>query len=85
MGRVEENLKNILNDIKNSRFQLEIPKKDLILIISKYSSNPYPYINRLWIDCYIKQTGEGIFQILTLEFKPITIDCRKIKEGYEDG
>lgn len=85
MGKVEDNLKNILEDIKNSRFKLEIPKKELILIISKFSSNPYPYINRLWIDSYIKNVGENLFQIVTLEAKPKSIDCRKIQEGYESG
>jgi hypothetical protein len=85
MGKVEENLKKILVDIKNSRFEFEITKKELILIINKYTQSPYGYLNRLWIDCYIKQTGEDIFQIISLDFKPDTIDCRKIQEGYESG
>jgi hypothetical protein len=91
MGIVEENVKKILNDIKNSRFSFEIPKKELILMISAYTQNPYPYINRLWIDGYIKLVsqentiGNGIFKILTLDFKDKTLDNHKIEEGYENG
>jgi len=87
MGKVEENIKKILIDLKNSRFQNEIPKKELILIISKYTQSPYGYINRLWADNYIKiDSIEGlIFKIITLEFKSETMDTNVIKEGYEEG
>jgi hypothetical protein len=83
MNIVEENLKKILNDIKNSVFSYEIPKKELIKIINKYSLNPYGYFNRLWADNYIKcvSTDTQLFQIITLEFKEEeTEDTNVIKE-----
>ena len=85
MGKVEENIKNILLDLKNSRFQHEISKKELLLIINRYSLSPYGYLNRLWIDGYIKQINENIFQIINLEYKKNSLDSNKIKEGFDEG
>ena len=65
-NQTTENLKSIIMDIKKDGFTNEIPKKDLILIISKYVSNPYPYINRLWSDGYIKEINKNVFKILKL-------------------
>ena len=68
MGKVEENIQKILEDIKNSRFENEISKLELIKIINKYTQSPYGYLNRLWVDNYIKKISEETFQILSLEF-----------------
>lgn len=69
MGKVEDNLKNILNDIKNSRFEYQMPKKELILMITRYTTNYYPYLNRLWIEGYIRINNENVVEIITTTFK----------------
>lgn len=66
--KAEKLLKSILNEIKNMGLEYEIPKKYLIQIINKFTTNPYPYINRLLIDGYLKEIDLRNYKIISLEY-----------------
>lgn len=69
MGKVEDNVKSILDDLKNSEYKKEIPKKYLAVLISKYSLNAQSYINLLWASGYIQPINDHCFAIISTEFK----------------
>lgn len=69
MGRAEDVLKLILADLMNSRFKVEIPKKELIMIINKYTQSPYGYFNRLCADDYIKINNNDVIEIVNTVYK----------------
>lgn len=67
--RVEEVTKMILNDIKNSRYQREMPKKELIMLITKHTQSPYGYFNKLCVCNYIVENNNNVITIISTDYK----------------
>jgi hypothetical protein len=64
MVDVETNIKKIMEDVKYAGFEKQVSKKDLLLIISKYTLSPYGYLNRLCIMNIIQERNDKVFDIL---------------------
>lgn len=69
MGKVDDNVKSILAEIEKSEYKNEIPKKYLVVIISKYSMNTQSYVNLLWAEGYIQPINDHCFRIVSTRFK----------------
>ena len=63
--QAEDKLEKIWEAVKsNSTYEYEIPKDKLILIISKFVANPYPYINMLLGRGFIEEISPTCYRIL---------------------